>query len=143
MCVLILTARVAANRSISRELRASEGHRIALGFETHVHRHPVTESGQSACSRLSEYRTPDGDEQLVETILFVGHANVFRYWLCRALQLPQEAWLRISLYHGSITSLWISSTPLRGGDTGTVAECTVTVDRVGDVGHLPRKLLSR
>ena len=33
------------------------------------------------------------------------HANVIRYFACRALQLPPEAWLRISLAHGSVTLL--------------------------------------
>lgn len=37
--------------------------------------------------------------------LIVCHANVIRYFVCRALQMPGEAWLRLSLNHASIT--WI------------------------------------
>ena len=41
--------------------------------------------------------------------VIVCHANVIRYFICRALQLPPEAWLRISLKHGSMT--WITIRP--------------------------------
>ncbi len=74
----------------------------------------------------------------LEIILFVGHANVFRYWLCKALQLPPEAWLRISLPHGSLSELLVEQTS--GGPT---ARCTVQALRVGDDGHLPVELQSR
>ncbi|XP_063296775.1 serine/threonine-protein phosphatase PGAM5, mitochondrial-like [Pelobates fuscus] len=39
--------------------------------------------------------------------IIVCHDNVIRYFVCRALQLPLEAWLRLPLYHGSITKLLI------------------------------------
>ena len=35
--------------------------------------------------------------------------NVCRYFVCRALQFPPEAWLRISLKHASITWITIRS----------------------------------
>lgn len=57
--------------------------------------------------------------------IIVCHANVIRYFAMRALQLPPEAWLRISLKNGSITT--ISITP-----TGKVALRTL-----GDAGHMP------
>ncbi|XP_058803376.1 serine/threonine-protein phosphatase PGAM5, mitochondrial-like [Phymastichus coffea] len=41
--------------------------------------------------------------------VLVCHANVIRYFVCRALQFPPQAWLRLSLNHASIT--WISVTP--------------------------------
>ena len=62
--------------------------------------------------------------------LFVGHGNVTRYFLCRALQIPPEAWLRFSLPHCSVTSITISG---RG---------RVSVQQVGGVGHLPPRLQS-
>ena len=37
------------------------------------------------------------------------HANVIRYFVMRALQLPPEAWLRVSLTHASITLLQVRS----------------------------------
>lgn len=62
--------------------------------------------------------------------VIVCHANVIRYFVCRALQLPPEAWLRMSLHHGSIT--WISITP-----SGRVA-----LRALGDCGHMARERLS-
>jgi len=62
--------------------------------------------------------------------IIVCHANVIRYFAMRALQLPPEAWLRISLKNGSITT--ISITP-----TGKVALRTL-----GDAGHMPPDLLT-
>ncbi|KAM8960727.1 serine/threonine-protein phosphatase PGAM5, mitochondrial-like [Pelodytes ibericus] len=63
--------------------------------------------------------------------IIVCHDNVIRYFVCRALQLPPEAWLRMSLYHGSITKLVIH----HNGD--------VTLEMVGDVGFMPRENLSK
>ncbi|XP_078524044.1 serine/threonine-protein phosphatase PGAM5, mitochondrial isoform X4 [Lissotriton helveticus] len=39
--------------------------------------------------------------------VFICHANVIRYIVCRALQFPPEGWLRMSLNNGSITYLVI------------------------------------
>uniref|UniRef100_A0A914HPC9 Serine/threonine-protein phosphatase PGAM5, mitochondrial n=1 Tax=Globodera rostochiensis TaxID=31243 RepID=A0A914HPC9_GLORO len=41
--------------------------------------------------------------------LFFFHANVIRYFVCRALQFPPEGWLRLSLVNSSIT--WIRIQP--------------------------------
>lgn len=74
-----------------------------------------------AAFRKYFHRAPPEQEQDSYTIL-VCHANVIRYFVCKALQFPPEGWLRISLNHGSIT--WISINPngcviLRSlGDTG-------------------------
>ena len=57
--------------------------------------------------------------------MFVTHANVIRYFVCRALQLPPEAWLRMSLHNGSIT--WLSIRP----------DGLVFVRELGDTGHMP------
>lgn len=59
------------------------------------------------------------------------HANVIRYFVCRALQLPPEAWLRISLSHGSITYLRISPSG------------TVSLRSLGDNGYMPVDKCSR
>jgi serine/threonine-protein phosphatase PGAM5 len=37
--------------------------------------------------------------------VIVGHGNVIRYFVCRALQLPPDAWLRLGLANASITVL--------------------------------------
>lgn len=62
--------------------------------------------------------------------LIVGHGNVIRYFLCRALQFPPEAWLRFNINHASIT--WLSISP-----TGNVC-----VKYMGDSGFMPSALLT-
>ncbi|XP_025988877.1 serine/threonine-protein phosphatase PGAM5, mitochondrial isoform X2 [Solenopsis invicta] len=63
--------------------------------------------------------------------VLVCHANVIRYFVCRALQFPPEAWLRICLKHGSIT--WLSILP----------SGRVTLYCLGDTGHmLPQNVTS-
>ena len=62
--------------------------------------------------------------------VFVCHANVIRYFVCRALQLPPEAWLRMSLYHASVTEFTIRPSG------------NVSVRAVGDAGHLPLAMLT-
>ncbi|CAL1537359.1 unnamed protein product [Lymnaea stagnalis] len=56
--------------------------------------------------------------------IIVCHANVIRYFICRALQFPPDAWLRFSLAHGSITHICIRPSG------------RVTVKSVGDHGHM-------
>jgi serine/threonine-protein phosphatase PGAM5 len=57
--------------------------------------------------------------------VIVGHGNVIRYFVCRALQLPPEAWLRMSIFNGSITYIMIQPNGY------------VTIRLLGDTGHLP------
>eukprot|EP00562_Extubocellulus_spinifer_P016317 CAMPEP_0178560004 /NCGR_PEP_ID=MMETSP0697-20121206/11263_1 /TAXON_ID=265572 /ORGANISM="Extubocellulus spinifer, Strain CCMP396" /LENGTH=434 /DNA_ID=CAMNT_0020193247 /DNA_START=224 /DNA_END=1529 /DNA_ORIENTATION=- len=56
--------------------------------------------------------------------IIVGHANVIRYFTCRALQIPPEAWLRLCTFNCSLTYLTIRP-------TGSVS-CRM----LGDIGHL-------
>jgi serine/threonine-protein phosphatase PGAM5 len=69
--------------------------------------------------------TADVDPPRHEFEIIVCHANVIRYFLCRALQLPPEAWLRFCPFNCSLTYLTIRP-------TGTVS-CRL----LGDIGHLP------
>lgn len=62
--------------------------------------------------------------------IIVCHSNVIRYWTCRALQLPPEAWMRISLAHCSISVLQIYP----NGD--------VRLRTLGDVGHFPIDMIT-
>ncbi|KER30145.1 hypothetical protein T265_03402 [Opisthorchis viverrini] len=156
--------------STTEAVRQTEGPRLEQGFQTHVHRVPVTPTGQLAhaatrrqfqswsrcCTCLLSirpgcscacHRIHNGDP--CETVVFVGHANVFRFWLCRALQLPPEAWLRFQLYHGSISCLVITYEPQRRiasriglSDADSAGRCTVSAVRIGEVGHLEKHLLS-
>lgn len=76
------------------------------------------------------YRPSSADEdEPVE--VYVCHANVIRYFLCRVAQFPPQGWLRISLRHGSIT--WV--TVYSDGD--------VWIRCIGDAGFMPPEKLSR
>lgn len=89
-----------------------ESARIESGFRTFIHRAEPTQEHES-------------------NEVIVCHANVIRYFLCRVLQIPPEAWLRFSLRHGSIT--WIRISP----------NGTVSVRSVGDAGYMPVDKCSR
>ena len=52
-----------------------EGGRIEAGFRQHVHR-------------------ADATSQEEEIDVLVCHGNVIRYFVCRALQFPPDAWLK-------------------------------------------------
>lgn len=62
--------------------------------------------------------------------IVVCHANVIRYLVCRALQFPPEAWLRISLKHASIT--WLTVRP----------DGRVSCRSLGEAGHFPPEMLT-
>lgn len=89
-----------------------EGARIEAGFRKYFYR-----------------ALPTQQEDSHEII--VCHTNVIRYWVCRALQLPPEAWLRLSLPHCSTTVVKI--TPL--GD--------VSLQGLGCVGHMPMEMITK
>ncbi|CAF3058788.1 unnamed protein product [Rotaria socialis] len=57
--------------------------------------------------------------------IIVFHANILRYFICKIMQFPVEAWLRITLNHGSITQITILS------DGGIVLKT------IGDSGFIP------
>ncbi|KAJ7412065.1 Serine/threonine-protein phosphatase PGAM5, mitochondrial [Willisornis vidua] len=63
--------------------------------------------------------------------IYVCHANVIRYIVCRALQFPPEGWLRLSLNNGSITHLVIRP-------NGRVA-----LRALGDTGFMPPDKITR
>ncbi|CAG9858518.1 unnamed protein product [Phyllotreta striolata] len=83
-----------------------DGSRIEAAFRKYFHR-------------------ADPDQEKDSYTILVCHANVIRYFVCRALQFPAEAWLRLSLNHASIT--WVSITPS--------GRCILRV--LGDTGHMP------
>ncbi|XP_002120576.3 serine/threonine-protein phosphatase PGAM5, mitochondrial [Ciona intestinalis] len=85
--------------------------RIEAGFRKYVHRANISQKNDS--------------HEVV-----VCHANVIRYIVCRALQLPPEAWLRMSLKHGSMTCLTI------------FPDGHVTLQCLGEAGHIPQDKLS-
>ncbi|XP_058512719.1 serine/threonine-protein phosphatase PGAM5, mitochondrial isoform X1 [Ochotona princeps] len=89
-----------------------DGARIEAAFRNYIHR---------ADARQEE----DSYE------IFICHANVIRYIVCRALQFPPEGWLRLSLNNGSITHLVIRP-------NGRVA-----LRSLGDTGFMPPDKITR
>ncbi|KAM8961568.1 serine/threonine-protein phosphatase PGAM5, mitochondrial-like isoform 1-T1 [Pelodytes ibericus] len=89
-----------------------DGPRIEAAFRHFIHR-----------------ADPKQEEDSYEII--ICHANVIRYIVCRALQLPPEAWLRMSLNNGSITYLVIRP-------NGNVA-----LRMLGDSGFMPPEKITR
>ncbi|XP_055511506.1 serine/threonine-protein phosphatase PGAM5, mitochondrial isoform X2 [Leucoraja erinacea] len=89
-----------------------DGARIEAAFRRYIHRADLKQQNDS-----------------YEVI--VCHANVIRYFVCRALQFPPEGWLRMCLNNGSIT--WLTIRP-----NGRVALRTL-----GDTGFMPPDKLTR
>ncbi|KAJ8415387.1 hypothetical protein AAFF_G00423670 [Aldrovandia affinis] len=89
-----------------------DGARIEAAFRRYVHR-------AGAKQKEDSYE------------IIVCHANVIRYFVCRALQFPPEGWLRICLNNGSIT--WLTIRP-----NGRVA-----LRMLGDSGFMPPDKLTR
>ncbi|XP_060927380.1 serine/threonine-protein phosphatase PGAM5, mitochondrial isoform X2 [Limanda limanda] len=89
-----------------------DGARIEAAFRRYIHR-----------------ADPKQKEDSYEII--VCHANVIRYFVCRALQFPPEGWLRMGLNNGSIT--WLTIRP-----SGRVALRTL-----GDAGFMPPDKMTR
>ncbi|GMS83466.1 hypothetical protein PENTCL1PPCAC_5641 [Pristionchus entomophagus] len=89
----------------------SEGSRIESAFRKYIHR-----------------ASPKQKKDSLEVI--VCHANVIRYFVCRALQFPPEGWLRMSLGNSSITVIVIRPNG------------RASLRSVGDIGHLPAEKIS-
>ncbi|KAK6315809.1 hypothetical protein J4Q44_G00133330 [Coregonus suidteri] len=89
-----------------------DGARIEAAFRRYIH-------------RADTKQTEDSYE------IIVCHANVIRYFVCRALQFPPEGWLRLGLNNGSIT--WITIRP-----SGRVG-----LRMMGDSGFMPPEKLTR
>uniref|UniRef100_A0A1I8PC45 Serine/threonine-protein phosphatase PGAM5, mitochondrial n=1 Tax=Stomoxys calcitrans TaxID=35570 RepID=A0A1I8PC45_STOCA len=88
-----------------------DGARIEAGFRRYFHRALPTDKHDTYT-------------------LIVGHGNVIRYFVCRALQFPPEAWLRINVNHASIT--WLTIQP----------SGNVSIKYLGDTGFIPAKFLT-
>ncbi|XP_042193540.1 serine/threonine-protein phosphatase PGAM5, mitochondrial isoform X2 [Callorhinchus milii] len=89
-----------------------DGARIEAAFRRYIHRADLKQQSDS-------YE------------IIVCHANVIRYFVCRALQFPPEGWLRMCLNNGSIT--WLTVRP-----NGRVA-----LRSLGDTGFMPPDKLTR
>ncbi|ESO95389.1 hypothetical protein LOTGIDRAFT_203856 [Lottia gigantea] len=89
----------------------TDGQRIEAAFRHYIHRAPADQ-------------TEDSFE------IIVCHANVIRYFVCRALQFPPDGWLRLSLAHASIT--WLTVRP----------SGRVSLKCYGDSGYMEPKKIS-
>jgi serine/threonine-protein phosphatase PGAM5 len=119
------------------EQEIDENHaRIEAAFHKYIHRADPAETPSSSSSRNDpkhrHQQTLDQQPSLLapppqekhEFEVIVGHGNVIRYFTCRALQIPPEAWLRLSCFNCSITYLMIHPNGY------------VTCRAFGDMGHL-------
>ena len=82
------------------------------------------EDGNPIVITDSVQQLEEEEQEQHEFEVIIGHANVIRYFFCRALQLPPEAWLRLCIFNCSLTYFTIRP-------TGTVS-CRM----LGDIGHL-------
>ncbi|XP_044145965.1 serine/threonine-protein phosphatase PGAM5, mitochondrial isoform X1 [Bufo gargarizans] len=89
-----------------------DGPRIEAAFRNYIHR--------------AEAKQEEDSYEII-----ICHANVIRYIVCRALQLPPEAWLRMSLNNGSITYLVVRPNG------------NVSLRMLGDSGFMPPEKISR
>ena len=94
-----------------------DGARAEAGFRSYLSRGVPCKTRQ---------RVAGPREWNVEYDIIVGHMNMTRYFFCRALQIPPEAWLRFYGFNGSISILRIN--PVNGN---------VTAMGFSDVGFLP------
>ena len=114
-----------------------EGARIESGFRNYIRRadSPGELELQARKRSKNKKNKKHQEESSVEvpkaTVdVLVCHGNVIRYFVCRGLQLPPEAWLRQSLNNGSITQLYVRP-------SGRVG-----IQALGETGHMPRDKLS-
>lgn len=95
--------------------------------EIDEHHDRIEEAFQKYFYRDDEGDDEDDDDEHAESDDFeivVCHGNVIRYFFCRALQLPPEAWLRLCTFNCSITYLVIRPNGM------------VSARMMGDIGHL-------
>ena len=116
--------------------KTDEGHaRIEEAFQKYFYRadapsREAFEEDKATDSDSNENENDDSkEEELVvdphhEFEIIVCHANVIRYFMCRSLQIPPEAWLRMCTFNCSLNYLTIRPTG------------SVSVRMLGDIGHL-------
>eukprot|EP00929_Paragymnodinium_shiwhaense_P001994 TRINITY_DN102190_c0_g1_i1.p1 TRINITY_DN102190_c0_g1~~TRINITY_DN102190_c0_g1_i1.p1 ORF type:complete len:323 (+),score=32.75 TRINITY_DN102190_c0_g1_i1:146-1114(+) len=94
-----------------------DGARAERAFLRYFHRGSMSAAG-------------DGAQQQHVCEVIVGHANILRYFTCRALQLPPECWLRFHTFNCSVTYIIV------------MPDGRVQARALGDVGHLPESLIT-
>ena len=89
----------------------TDGPRIEAAFRRYFYR----------ADKLQQRETVD---------ILVGHSNIFRYFLLRALQFPENGWMRVFIAHASISLIHINP------------DGTVTVTKFGDSGHFTPEMIT-
>lgn len=128
---------IPAGRMSSKVVQQTdEGHeRIEKAFQMYFYRadiydlvgkddSDISEKGQMGADDSANRGVEMTPHPLHEFEIIVCHANVIRYFLCRALQIPPEAWLRLCTFNCSLNYITIRP-------TGSVS-CRM----LGDIGHL-------
>ena len=97
--------------------KTDESHpRIEEAFRRYFYRNEVSTEANVSDSDFKDVfeKDPNSGEQKEgnrhEFEIIVCHANVIRYFVCRALQIPPEAWLRLCTFNCSLTYLTIRPT---------------------------------
>ena len=103
--------------------------RMEEAFRKYIARSRWLEENQGQCVDVEKAKECPVEREH-EYQIIVSHANLIRYLVCRALQIPPEAWLRLSLFNGSVTYLVIHST----GE--------VTLRLFGEIGHMGYDLVT-
>lgn len=83
---------------------------------------------ESAFRKYFHRANPSQSEDSYE--ILVCHANVIRYFICRALQFPGEGWLRLCVANCSMSLITIQPDGL------------VILEMMGDHGHIPPSQIS-
>jgi serine/threonine-protein phosphatase PGAM5 len=83
--------------------------RIEAGFRWLFHRPKAIATNDNKKDGDEKNKKELKEEPTTTHEIVVCHGNVIRYSLLRLLQLPPEAWLRFSLYNGSITRVELRS----------------------------------
>lgn len=111
-----------------------ESARVEAVFRKYCHRFTDGKKKMKAendvvISESKEVEVPESTPRTIneeeEYIVLICHQNIIRYFVCRALQLHPEAWLRFRGSNCGITEIIIS-------DDGRVS-----LEKFADVGHLP------
>lgn len=58
----------------------------------------------------------------------VAHGNVIRYWVCKALNISEDKWLKMDVRHASLTTIRVSK------------KGHIVLLGFADIGHLPLKM---
>jgi serine/threonine-protein phosphatase PGAM5 len=103
--------------------------RIEEAFQKYFYRDDKDDDSNVIKKAFQKYFYRDDGESNAnidndEFEIIVCHGNVIRYFFCRALQLPPEAWLRMQTLNCSITYIVIRPNGM------------VSARMMGDIGHL-------